>query len=275
MTRWMVIARKEVRGLTGTRSAKLGVAFVALVFLLGGYVVPTSTPEPTVADLDGLLRGILLFLVPLFGLLLGYRAVVAERVTGRLVLSLSFPHSRADVVVGKAVGRGTVLVGTLTAGVLGGAALVAYPFGSVSLDTVGLYLGATLLFGLAFLAIGLGISTVTASLRRATVLTFGVFFLAVVAWPALDAFLLDGLQYVDLAGDELPAWARFVHGAEPGMLYRRVLDSFVSTNRLRSGAYLGTAEPWFLRGGTAVLLLVGWTVLPVLAGYLRFRRTDL
>lgn len=275
MTGWRAIARKEVRTLTGARSVRVGVALVALSFLVGGYLVPTTTPDPTLTDLDGFLRGVVLVLVPLFGLLLGYRAVVAERVTGRLTLSLSFPHSRADAVVGKAVGRGAVLVGTLTGGVLGAAALVAYPFGTVALDTLAVYLGATLLFGLAFLAIGLGLSTVTASLRRATVLTFGVFFLAVVAWPQLDGLLLDGLQYLGAAEDELPTWARFVYGAEPGMLYRRVLDTFVSTNRLRSGAYLGTAEPVLLRGGTAVVVLVAWTLLPVVAGYLRFRGTDL
>lgn len=272
---WLTVARKEIRGQLGSRTGKLGIGLIVFVFLLGGYVVPSTTFEPTMTDYDGFLRGILLFLLPLFGLLLGYRAVVAERAAGRLRLSLSFPYSRRDVVVGKAVGRGVVLAGTITGGVLVGAALIDYPFGTVALDTFLGYLGATVLFGLAYLAIGIGLSTVTASLRRATVLTFGVFFLSVVAWPQLDGYFLQALEFLNLASDELPDWAIFVHGADPSLLYQRVLDTYVSPNKLRNEAYLGSSGPWFLQGGTAVWLLVGWVVLPIVGGYLRFRGTDL
>jgi ABC-2 type transport system permease protein len=275
MTGWPTVARKEICGQIGSRTGKLGIGLVTLVFVLGGYIVPTTVSDPTMTDYDGFLRGILLFLIPLFGLLLGYRAVVAERVAGQLTLSLSFPYARADIVLGKAIGRGFVLFGTITVGVLGGAALVDYPFGMIALDTLASYLGTTVLFGLAYLAIGIGLSTVTASLRRATVLTFGVFFLSVVAWPQLDGIFLQALEFLNLASDELPDWAVFVHGAEPSMLYQRILDTYVSPNKLTSGAYLGSTGPWYLQGGLAVGLLIGWIVLPMIGGYLQFRRTDL
>lgn len=270
---WPTVARREVRGLVRTRTARGGVALVALVFVLGGYVLPTSVRDPTVVDYDALLRGVVAFAVPLFGLLAGYRAIVAERAAGRLALLLSLPHSRAGVVLGTFVGRGCVLVGTLAAGVLGGAALVAYPFGTVEPGRLAVYLGATLLFGLAYLAVGLGLSTLTASPRRATVLTFGVFVLSVVAWPQLPRLVLLGLDYLNLASDGLPDWALFVHGAEPGMLYRRVLDAFVAG--VERGSYLGPDAAWYLRGGPAAVLLVGWVVAPTVGGYLRFRGTDL
>lgn len=278
MTRWTTIARKEVRSLFTSRTPKIGVGLVTLVFLLGGYIVPTTVQNPavmdvTIGDYDQFLRGIVVFLIPLFGLLLGYRAVVGERVGGQLALVLSFPHSRADVVLGKALGRGLVLVATITAGTLGAAALVEYPFGTVSLDMLAIFLGATVLYGIVFLTIGIGLSTITVSMRRATILTFGVFFLSAVAWPQLDGYFLDALQYVNLAGDTLPDWARFVYGAEPTLLYQRVMDAFVAD--VHAGAYLGPSAPWYLGGGTAAVLLVAWALLPALGGYLRFRRTDL
>ncbi|WP_284011671.1 ABC transporter permease [Haloarcula pelagica] len=275
MTRWLTVARKDIRGLIGSRTGKAGIAFVVLIFVFGGYIVPTTASDPTMTDYDGFIRGIALFLVPLFGLLLGYRAVVGERAAGRLTLTLSFPHSRADIVFGKMIGRGLVLFVTITVGVLGGAALIEYPFGSVALDRLVSYLGATLLFGFAFLAVGMALSTLTASLRRATVFTFGLFFLFVVGWPQLTGFFLQGLEYLNLASDELPNWAVFVHGAEPSMLYKRVLDTYVSPNKLTSGAALGSAGPWYLQGGPAAWLLVGWIILPSIGGYLQFRRTDL
>jgi ABC-2 type transport system permease protein len=276
MTRWQTVARKEVRSLFSERTPKLGIGLVALVFVFGGYIVPTTVPPVsgvTIATLDQILRGILVFLVPLFGLLLGYRTVVGERVGGQLVLLLSFPCSRLDVVLGKAVGRGVVLVGTITAGTLGAAALVEYPFGTVALDTLAVFLGATVLYGVVFLMIGIGLSTVTAWIRRGTVLTFAVFFLSVVAWPGLDAYFLQALQYLDLAGDTLPDWARFVYGAEPTLLYQRVMNTFVAD--VSAGPYLGPSAPWYLGGGVATVLLIAWVVLPAVGGYAQFRRTDL
>ena len=278
MSRWQPIARKEIRGLFTSRAPKIGVLLVAFVFVMGGYVVPTMVQNPTVVDVSivdyaRLLRGTVVLLVPLFGLLLGYRAVVGARTGGQLTLLFSFPYSRRDVVLGKAIGRGLVLVATITAGTFGGAALVHYPFGTVSLGTLAVFLGATTLYGLVFLTIGIGISTITASIRRATVLTFGVFFLSAVAWPQLDGYFLDALQYVNLAGDTLPDWARFVYGVEPTLLYQRVIDAFVAN--AHAGPYLGSSSPWYLGGGVAVGLLVVWVLVVSVGGYLQFRRTDL
>lgn len=278
MTRWTTVAQKELRSFFTGRTPKIGVGLVALVFVFGGYITPTTVENPavmdvTIADLDQVLRGIIVFLVPLFGLLLGYRAVVGEREGGQLALVLSSPISRADVVLGKTLCRGLILVTTLTAGTLGAAALVDYPFGTVALDTLIIFLVTTVLYGVVFLTIGIGLSTLTASTRRATILTFGVFFLFVVAWPGLEGYVLDALQYLNLAGDALPDWARFVYGAEPTLLYQRVMDAFVAD--VNTGAYLGPSAPWYLGGGTAVVLLAAWAVLPVVGGYVRFRRTDL
>lgn len=270
---WRAIARKEVRGLTGTRLGKYGIAAVALVFLGAGYLLPTAMPEPTTADYAAYLRGVLGVVLPLFGLLLGYRAVVAERAAGRLALLLSLPHSRRAVVVAKFLGRGAVLAATVTAGALGGAALVNYPFGSFEVGTFAVYLVLTLLYGLAFVAVGVALSTLTASTRLATAGAFGVFFAFAVAWSLLPGPLFLGLEYLGWATDRLPDWALFLHGAEPGMLYRRLLDAFVAD--VNTGPYLGPDAPWYLGGPAAAVLLVAWVVAPVAGGYLRFRVTDL
>lgn len=272
MRRWQPIARKELRALWSDRAVKAGTALIAFVFVFIGYVLPTDVPVPTMADYDAAIRELLLFAIPLFGLLISYRAVVGERSSGRLTLVLSFPHSRAEVVLGKAIGRGALFTGTVAVGVLVGAALVAYPFGTVDVATLVAYLGATVLFGGAYLSIGLTLSTVTSSLRRATVLTFGLFFLFVVAWPQLDGLFLVALRYGGLAGETLPDWARLLYTAEPGMLYRRVLDAYVASGgtELRT-----TGRPWYLNGWAAVSLLHAWIIGPTLIGYTLFQRSDL
>lgn len=270
---WRAVARREVRGLRGPRTVKYGLAAVALVFVLGGYLVPITVPEPTTTDYAGYMSEAVTLVLPLTGLLLGYKTIVGDRASGRLALLLSLPHGRREVVLGKFVGRGAVLVGTVLAGVVGGVALVDYPYGSLEpLVAVG-YLAVTAAYGLAFVGIGMAVSTVTTSGRLATAGAFGVFFLFVVVWGQLRGPLLLGLEYLGLADGRLPAWALFVYGLEPGLLYRRVLDGVFAGQG--TGPYLGPDAAWYLGGWPALLLLLAWVPLPVVLGSRRFERTDL
>jgi ABC-2 type transport system permease protein len=55
---------------------------------------------------------------PIVGVVVGYNAVSGGRESGSLKLLLSLPHSRADVVFGKVVGRGAALSLAVFAGVV-------------------------------------------------------------------------------------------------------------------------------------------------------------
>jgi ABC-2 type transport system permease protein len=270
---WQAIARKELRGLWDSRQGKLGLGFVALVYVLGGYLLPTSTQAPTTADFAGYMTPVTTLLLPLVGLLLGYKTIVDERSSGRLTLLLSLPHSRRGAVLGKFAGRSLALAVVLSLGVIVGSWLVYYPFGSIDLAVLTGYLGLTLLYGVVFVGIGVAVSTLTRSNHLATAATFGVFFLFVVVWAQLALPLALVLDYLGLLDGGLPDWARFLHGLEPGMLYQRILDGFIHNRD--AGPFLGPDAPWYLGERLALVLLVLWAVVPVSLGYLRFRGTDL
>ncbi|QCC52704.1 ABC transporter permease [Halapricum salinum] len=270
---WQAIARKEVRGLIKPRRRRAGLALVALVFVLGGYLLPTTTASPETADLAPYLTGAVTLVLPLFGLLLGYKTIVSERESGRILLLLSLPHSRLEAVFGKFLGRGGVLALVVTIGVVLASALVAYPFGSLQLGVMLAYLLVTLVYGLAFVSIGMSLSTFTRSGQRATAATFGVFFVFVVLWTELRAPFRIALDYLGLAGDGLPDWALFVYGLEPGMCYSRAVRAFFAGSE--QGAYLGPDAPFYLGEWVALIVLLCWVVVPVAAGYRRFEVTDL
>lgn len=270
---WRAIARKEVRGVLRPRSLKAGLAFVALVFVVGGYLLPTAIDDPTTTDFTGYVTQAVVLVVPLFGLLLGYKTIVAERASGRLTLLLSLPHSRREAVLGKFLGRGSILAAVVGVGVFGGVALAAYPFGTLEPWVALGYLLVTVLYGAAFLGTGIALSTLSRSNRVTTTATFGVFFLFVVAWGQLLTPLRLALDYVGWISDGLPDWALFAYGLEPTMLYRRVLDGLFAG--VRTGPYLGPDASWYLGAWPALALLAAWTVLPVALGYARFRVTDL
>ena len=270
---WQAIARKEVRGLIKPRRRRAGLTMVALVFVLGGYLLPTTTASPETADLAPYLTGAVTLVLPLFGLLLGYKAIVSERESGRILLLLSLPHSRLEAVLGKFLGRGGVLALVVTSGIVLASGLVAYPFGSLQPGIMLAYLLVTLLYGLVFVSIGMGISTLTSSGHRATAATFGVFFVFVVLWSELRAPFRIALDYLGLASDGLPDWALFVYGLEPGLCYERVVDAFFAGSE--QGAYIGPEAPFYLGEWVALAVLVGWLIAPVAAGYRRFEVTDL
>lgn len=270
---WRTITRKELRGLARPRRVKAGLELVVLVFIVMGYILPMNTSNPTTADYAVSMLSVVTLVLPLFGLLLGYKTIVEEREFGQMNLLLSLPLSRRGTVFGKFVGRASVLAAIVALGVLIGSGLVAYPFGSFDAGVMLGFLGVTFLFGVAFLGIGMAISTLTRSGRLATTATFGIFFLFVVIWGQLRTALQFGLDYLGLADGGLPDWGLFVYGLNPTMLYERAVNGIFG--EVTSGTYLGANAPWYLGEWVALVALAVWAVGPAAIGYLRFRRTDL
>mgnify|MGYP006275243925 CR=1 FL=1 len=270
---WNVIARKEFEDVVDPRIGKAGLAAVALVFVFGGYVLPMSVPEPTTAQYASYMNGAVSLVLPLFGLLMGYKAIVADRAAGRLTLLFTLPHSRRGAMFEKYAARASLLTGTIATGVLAGCWLVYYPFGSFDVVVVLGYLAVTCCYGLAFLGIGFAISTLTTSNRVASGATFGAFFLFVVLWGQLRGALALALEYVGLADGSLPDWALFLHGLEPSLLYSRIVVGFYAD--VTTGSYFGPDAAWYLGAWPALAALLAWTVAPLALGYARFEATDL
>lgn len=265
---WVAVARRDLRAVLEPRSTRFMLYFLVVVFALGGYLFPLAAGPPPVAmaDFPGYLSAAVTLFVPLVAVLLGHRAVVGERASGELALTLSLPHTRREVVLGKLCSRGGLLAAAVLVGLLIAAALVVYPFGTLEPLTYLGYLAVTLLFGLAFLNLAVGVSAVTASERVATVVALGLYALFVVLWDLVREAVAVALVTVGLTAGPLPEPVRFLLGAEPVSAYERAIDAFWG------GA---ATAPWSPGGWVALLLLAGWAVLPLLAGDARFRRVDL
>lgn len=270
---WRTIAKKDARAVLDSQLFRYFLVLVAFAFVLGGYLLPTNAESPSTSDLPAYLESAVTLLLPLLGLLLGYKSIVGERASGRLGLLLSLPHSRRDVVVGKFLGRGLLLVAAVATGVIVGSWLVYYPYGSLEPGVALAYFLLTALFGLSFVGIALAISTLTTSEHVATAGAFGTFFVMVVVWPEIRPLLELALDRLGLANGSLPDWALFVHGLTPGMCYERVLAGFFANSP--GGPYFAEGAAWYLGEWIALLLLVGWAVVPITLGYLRFQSTDL
>jgi Cu-processing system permease protein len=234
-----------------TRDRWVVVISILFALLASGVGLYGRSAEADVAKLTGpSLVTLASLLVPLVALVLSHDAIVGERERNTLGLLLSLPVGRFEVVVAKFVGRSLALAVAVGVG-LGAAMLVSDPGGARTLLVL---MGPTLLLGLAFLSIGILISTVTR--RQATAAS-----VVVVVWFGL-VFFYDlgvlGLLVITDGGLSQSAVSALVVGNPAGLYRVQMMHAFAGTEVLQdmglSTGMPGTATTW--------LLWCGWLVVP-------------
>jgi len=239
--------------------AVISVLFALLASAVGLY---GRSAEAEVAKLTGpSLVTLASLLVPLVALVLSHDAIVGERERNTLGLLLSLPVGRFEVVAAKLLGRGLALAAAVGLG-LGAAMLVSDPAGARTLLAL---LGPTLLLGLAFLSIGLLISTVAR--RQVTAAS-----IVVVVWFGLVFFYdlgILGLLVVTQGGLSQQVVSALVVGNPAGLYRVEMMYAFAGPDVLSDlGLQSGLPGP-----GVSRLLWASWIVLPaVLSGVLLARR---
>src|SRR5690606_6586172 len=129
------------------------------------------------------LSSLTIFLVPLVALLISHDAIVGEAERGTMLLLLSYPVSRGQVLVGKFAGHVAILS---FATVLGyGTAAVTLAATGAAIDAAswiafGIMIATSILLGAAFIAIGYLISVLVRERATAAGIAVGVWLLLVV-----------------------------------------------------------------------------------------------
>jgi ABC-2 type transport system permease protein len=272
---WSAVARKDFEDAIRSRwVAGLSVLFVLLVAGAAYLVRPAPGEQfSSNAVLNSIFisDALVTTLVPLIALIVAYNAVVGERESGSLKLLLSLPHSRADVVFGKVIGRSGAIAAPIAVGFLL-PALVFLVVPSVTFDAAS-YLGYTLLtaiLGVAFVSIAVGFSTAASSSRRAIAGAVGIYFLFVPLWGAVQFPLRfyfgagGGPSWLPLTGQEVLRMLRLIN---PTGSFKIVSNAFLQ------GA-LFTQGDVNMQVSASLMLLV-WVLVPPLLGLLWFREADL
>ncbi len=265
----LTIATKEARD----RIRNRWVLVVALVFTVFALVIAYfgsaqqgavgfRSIEVTIASLVSLV----IYLMPLIALMLGFDTIVGERERGSLSLLLSMPVTRAEVLLGKYLG----LAAALTASTLGGFGLVAVVLAS-ELDSTALlhylvFIGSSVLLGMAFLSLAVLISAMTRDRSRASGVAIGLwlFFVLVFDLIALGVLVVTG---GGVGGDVVP-YALLLNPAD----VFRILN-IVSLDEVRTLYGLATVFPDALSSPALLtMVMLGWIVVPVVVAAWRFRR---
>jgi Cu-processing system permease protein len=268
-----VVAGKEFRD--GLRNRwVLAITLLFAVFALGlGYFGSAAGGTLGFASLDTTivsLSSLAIFVIPLIALLLAYDTLVGEEEQGTLLLLLSYPLSRTQLLLGKFFGHGLVLGLATLLGFGGAGAVIALLTGRF-LDAqlwavLGLFILSVLLLGLVFIALACLISVSSREKSRAAGAALLVWFVFVLVF---DLSLLALL--VATEGRIGQAVLPYLMLLNPCNAFRLLnLTGFEATQ-----AYAGLvsiAQRELFSPGVLISVLLAWIVLPFSLAAWLFRR---
>jgi len=151
----------------------------------------TVSLSSTIASLSSLA----VFLIPLIALLLSYDSFVGEQESGTLLLLLTYPLSKVQLLLGKFLGQGSIIALATLLG-FGSAALllsVQNDFATV-MPAFGLFILTATLLGLAFISIAYVISLAVNEKSKAAGIALLVWFFFVLVFDLALLALLVGTE---------------------------------------------------------------------------------
>jgi ABC-2 type transport system permease protein len=275
----VAVAKKEFR--ESIRSYSL-LTLVALFTLFAGGLaliqhVPTiyltGTYETSTLALLNSMRQPTVFFIPMIGLAVGYGAIASERQSGSLRLLLGLPNSRADVVFGKFVGQTFVVVLSILVGytVAGTVALATYE--SFDVRIFGVYTALTALYGVVYIALAVGVSSVLKSRAAALAGASGAYLLFIIGWDILLLFLQLAIYGQEIPGDGLPDWFNFLGLVNPSTAFMHAVRSVVPA--YRELTFYPDSAAVYTQEWVGFPLLLLWGLVPLGLGYYRFRTAHL
>lgn len=252
-------------------AATLLLAALALALAFMGSAPAGTLKASSLSLLVVSLASLSIFLIPLIALLLSYDAIVGEAERGTMLLLLSYPVRRWQLLLGKLLGH---------TGVLSFATIVGY--GAAGLVVVGLgdptngaadwlafavLIATSVALGAVFLGLGYLVSVVVRERGTAAGLAIAVWLVFVVLY---DMGLLGLLAVADVRV-ELFNLLLLLNPADAYRLFN--LTGFGDV-RLLSGLAEVSARAGF-HGAALIGALLGWLIVPIAVAGVVFGRREL
>jgi Cu-processing system permease protein len=274
MTPVAVVAGQEMRAGLRNRwvvATTLLLAALALsLTLLGSAPTGTVGADPLAVVVVSL-ASLSIFLLPLIALLISFDAIVGEQERGTLLLLLSHPVARWQVLVGKFLGQSIILAVATVLG-YGAAALALLVQGGASdaaWEAFALLLASSVLLGAAFVALGCLASTAVRERATAAGLAVGIWLLFVLLY---DTALL-GILVADQGRIVTAAVLDVLLLLNPADVYRLLNLTTSETVSVYAGM-AGPGDGARLGAGLLLSALVAWMLVPLALAIAVFSRKE-
>lgn len=272
----LIVARKEIRQAVRNRwvlASTLLLAGLALSLTFLGSA-PTGTVGARALDVVIVsLSSLTIFLLPLIALLISHDAIVGDMERGTMLLLLSYPIARWQVLLGKFAGHLAVLAFATCLGYgIAAAALVSAgsQVDAYSLAAFAAMIGSSVLLGAVFVAIGYLVSALARDRGTAAGICIGLWLLLVLIY---DMALL-GVLAVDQGRRISSTAVDAMLLLNPTDVYRLFnLTGFANVSSFAGMA--GLAQGTALSAGALLGALLLWTVVPLSLAATAFSRREL
>jgi Cu-processing system permease protein len=272
----LIVARKEIQEALRNRWVLATTLLLAALALSLTFLGSAPTGNVGVRALDVVivsLSSLTIFLLPLIALLISHDAIVGEMERGTMLLLLSYPIARWQVLLGKFVGHLAVLAFATLLGygaAAGALAMAGTVIDAESWTAFASMVGSSIMLGAIFIAVGYLVSALVANRGTASGIAIGIWLLFVLIYDMalLGILVVDQGQIV--SGGVLNALLLL----NPTDIYRLFnLTGFTNVSSFSGMA--GVAQNTTLTLPVLLAALAAWTFAPLALAALAFSRREL
>lgn len=270
-----ILALKELRDGLRNRwvaAAIILLAALAIVLSLMGSA-PTGSVKVSALDITVInLASLSVYLIPLIALMLSFDALVGEFERGTMLLLLTYPITRWQVIMGKFVGHVLILFIAIFAG-YGSAFFFMVMIGDGSIDGWQAYfmmMTSSLLLGSVFISLGYLVSVLVKERATAIGSAIGLWLIFVVLYDLVlfGALLLDKQQII---GQKLFSTLMLI---SPTDSYR-ILNLSMFDGVSQSAGIAGLVSNAGMSSGLLFGIILIWIIIPLVTTLYIFRLREL
>jgi Cu-processing system permease protein len=272
----LIVAVKEIQEGLRNRWVLATTLLLAALALTLTFLGSAPTGNVGVRALDVVivsLSSLTIFLLPLIALLISHDAIIGEMERGTMLLLLSYPVARWQVLMGKFVGHLAILAFATLLGYGAAAGALAVTGAAIDAESWRAFawmVGSSVLLGAAFIAVGYLVSALVRDRGTAGGIAIGIWLLFVLIYDMalLGALVVD--QGATLSG-----------GVLNGLLLLNPTDAYRlfnlagSANVSAFSGMAGVASSAVLSSATLICALAMWTLVPLGLAVLAFSRREL
>lgn len=276
MTNVLILALKEIQEGMRNRWVLATTLLLAALALTLTFLGSAPTGAVGVRPLDIVivsLSSLTIFLLPLIALLISHDAIVGEMERGTMLLLLSYPIGRWQVLLGKFVGHLAILAFSTLVGYGAAVAALLLTGATIEADSWAAFtamIGSSILLGAVFIAIGYLVSTLVRARGTAAGIAIGIWLVFVLIYDMALLALLVVDQGRTISGGLLDAMLLF----SPTDIYRLFnLSGSAGVGSLSGMA--GVAANSTLSPSLLMTALAVWTLVPLTLAAFAFSRREL
>lgn len=272
----LIVALKEIQEGLRNRWVLATTLLLAALALTLTFLGSAPTGNVGVRALDVVivsLSSLTIFLLPLIALLISHDAIVGEIERGTMLLLLSYPVARWQVLVGKFVGHLAILAFATLLGYGAAAGALAATGAAIDAESWRAFasmIGSSVLLGAAFVAVGYLVSALVRDRGTAGGIAIGMWLLFVLIYDMALLGLLVVDQGQTLSGGVLDALL-LLNPTDAYRLFNLTASANVSSFSGMAGVASGTS----LRAPALLAALAAWALVPLALAALAFSRREL